>query len=155
MRRSPARSWSAIALLTTTAAVAFAESPTPPEPAAVALDHKLIAQANDGSEVLANLTYLSDVIGPRLTGSDNLKRANDWAAEKMKSYGLSNVHLEPWTIPNGWQRGTATARLIEPDNGRSLTVAALGWTPGTKGPVEGDVVIFRARTKEELVKYKG
>jgi carboxypeptidase Q len=155
MRRSPARSWSAIALLTTTAAVAFAESPTPPEPAAVALDHKLIAQANDGSEVLANLTYLSDVIGPRLTGSDNLKRANDWAAEKMKSYGLSNVHLEPWTIPNGWQRGTATARLIEPDNGRSLTVAALGWTPGTNGPVEAEIIPFTAKAKDELPQYRG
>ena len=79
------------------------------------------------------------MIGPRLTGSENLKRANEWAAEKMKSYGLSNVHLEPWTIPVGWQRGTATARLIEPDNGRTLTVASMGWTPGTKGPVEGDV----------------
>jgi carboxypeptidase Q len=73
----------------------------------------------------------------------------------MKSYGLSDVHLEPWTIPLGWQRGTATARLLEPDNGRSLTVASMGWTPGTNGPVEGDVIIFRARAKEDLVKYKG
>jgi hypothetical protein len=123
--------------------------------AAVALDKKLIAQAKDASEVMLNLTYLSDVIGPRLTGSDNLKRANEWAAEKMKSYGLSNVRLEPWTIPMGWQRGPVSARLIEPDNGRTLTVAAMGWTPGTKGPIEGDVVIFRARSKDDLAKYKG
>jgi hypothetical protein len=150
------------ALLLAAATVAVrgqAPPPTAPateaDPAAGALDKKLIAQAKDGSEVMTNLTYLSDVIGPRLTGSENLKRANEWAAEKMKSYGLSNVRLEPWTIPIGWQRGTATARLIEPDNGRTLTVAAMGWTPGTKGPIEGDVVIFRARTKEDLAKYKG
>jgi hypothetical protein len=122
---------------------------------AQAIDRKLIAAAKDQSEVMANLTYLSDVIGPRLTGSANLKRANEWAAEKMKSYGLSNVHLEPWTIPAGWERGTATARLLEPDNGRTLTVAAMGWTPGTNGKVEGDVVIFKAENKDDLAKYKG
>ena len=112
-------------------------------------------QAKNGWEVMLNLTYLSDVIGPRLTGSDNLKKANEWAAEKMRSYGLSNVRMEPWTIPIGWQRGTATAKLVEPDNGRTLTVAAMGWTPSTKGPIEGDVVILRAGTRDDLAKYKG
>jgi hypothetical protein len=161
------RPWLAAAVLAAAAVAAVrAQEPTPSapvaapapvaqDPEALALDMKLIAQAKDGSEVMANLTYLSDVIGPRLTGSENLKRANEWAAEKMRSYGLSNVHLEPWTIPVAWERGTTTARLLEPDNGRSLTVAAMGWTPGTKGPVEGDVVIFRARTRDDLAKYKG
>src|SRR5262245_11210428 len=122
----------------------------PEEAAARGVDQKLIALGNpgkDGSEVMANLTHLSDVIGPRLTGSENLKRANEWAAEKMKQYGLSNVHLEPWTIPVGWERGTATARLLEPDTGRTITLAAAGWSPGTKGKVEGDVMIVRAQNK--------
>src|SRR5437773_591582 len=83
------------------------------------------AAAKDGSELMKNLTYLSDEIGPRLTGSAALKRANDWTAEKMKSYGLVNVHLEAWTIPVGWERGPASARIIEPNNGRALTVAAV------------------------------
>lgn len=130
----------------------------PEEAAARAIDQKFIelgSPGKDGSEVMRNLTHLSDVIGPRLTGSDNLKRANEWAAEKMKQYGLSNVHLEPWPIPVGWERGTATARLIEPDNGRTITLAAAGWSPGTKGKVEGDVVIVRAQNKDDLAKYKG
>src|SRR4051812_16860865 len=59
---------------------------------AEALDRKVLAEATGHSEALANLTYLCDQIGPRLTGSKNLKRANEWAAEKMKAYGLSNVH---------------------------------------------------------------
>ncbi|HEX4590588.1 MAG TPA: M20/M25/M40 family metallo-hydrolase [Gemmataceae bacterium] len=160
-RFAPSRPWLAAAVLLTAAAVGLrAQAPpaapaTESDPAAAALDKKLIAQAKDGSEVMTNLTYLSDVIGPRLTGSENLKKANEWAAEKMKSYGLSNVRLEPWTIPVGWQRGPATAKLIEPDNGRTLTVAAMGWTPGTKGPVEGEVLVLRARNKDDLVKYKG
>src|SRR5262245_52375064 len=64
---------------------ALAQSPDDP---ALALDQKIQAQAKAGTDIMANLTYLSDTIGPRLTGSANLKRANEWAAEKMRSYGL-------------------------------------------------------------------
>src|SRR6187549_1526997 len=109
-----------------------AQDAAPADKAALDLDAKIIAEAQKTSEIMKNLGYLSDVIGPRLTGSANLKRANDWTAEVMKSYGLQNVHLEPWEIPVGWQRGTATVKVIDPDNGRSLTVAAAGWSPGTK-----------------------
>jgi carboxypeptidase Q len=121
----------------------------------VELDKKILAAAKDGSEIMTNLAYLSDVIGPRLTGSAALKRANDWTAARMTSYGLTNVHLEAWEMPLGWERGTANARIVEPDNGRSLAVAAMGWTPGTNGKVEGDVVTFTAKNKEELAAYKG
>ncbi len=122
---------------------------------ATVVDRKLIEEVKAHAEVMANLTHLSDVIGPRLTGSANLKRANEWAAEKMRAYGLSNVRLEPWTIPQGWERGTATARIVEPENGRSLTVAAAGWAPGTKGKVVGDVVVLKASNRDELNAYKG
>src|SRR5262249_12820646 len=122
---------------------------------ALALDQQIITDAKSGSEIMANLTYLSDIIGPRLTGSGALKRANEWTAEKMLSYGLSNVHLEAYTIPVGWERGTASARIIEPDNGRTLTVAAMGWTPGTNGKIEGDVVVMTAKNSKELATYKG
>jgi carboxypeptidase Q len=122
---------------------------------AVALDNKIIAEAKSNSEIMANLTYLSDVIGPRLTGSPALKQANEWTAAKMRSYGLSNVHLEGWTIPVGWERGKASLRIVEPNNGRSLTVAAMGWTPSTKGKVVGEVVVLKARNAAELAPYKG
>jgi len=123
--------------------------------AALELDGKIIADAQKTSEIMKNLGYLSDVIGPRLTGSANVKRANEWGAEVMKKYGLSNVHLEPWEIPVGWERGTATMKLIDPDNGRLLTVASAGWAPGTKGKLVSDVVVIDAKTKDDLAKYKG
>src|SRR5215213_3245973 len=125
------------------------------EKAALDLDAKLIDDAAKTSEIMKNLGHLSDVIGPRLTGSANLKRANEWGAEVMKKYGLSNVHLEPWEIPVGWERGTATMKLIDPDNGRLLTVASAGWAPGTKGKLVSDVVVIDAKTKDDLAKYKG
>ena len=122
---------------------------------AAALDRTIMYEAKNGSQVMETLTYLSDIIGPRLTGSPALKRANEWTAERMRSYGLSNVHLEPYTIVAGWERGTAYARIIEPDNGRTLTLAAAGWAPSTHGKVQGDVVIFTAGDKAALAKYKG
>src|SRR5262249_12718064 len=133
-----------------------AAKPASPEAAAaLELDHKVLAEAKKDSELMANLSYLSDVIGSRLTGSPALKRANDWTAEKMKSYGLTNVHLEAWSIPMGWERGTVTARIIEPNNGRTLVLAAAGWSPSTKGKVEGDVVILNARSTKDLAAFKG
>jgi hypothetical protein len=122
---------------------------------ALALDQKIITIAKQDSEIMANLTYLSDMIGSRLTGSAALKRANLWAAEKMKSYGLTGVELETWSIPVGWERGTATARIIVPDNGRSLLLAAAGWTPSTKGKIEANVVVMNAKNSKELAAYKG
>ena len=122
---------------------------------AVALDKRLIADIKANSHVSKNLQHLCDIIGPRLTGSPNLERANKWAAEKMKEYGLTNVQLEPWEIPVGWERGTATMKMIEPNPGKQITVASAAWTPGTKGKIVGEVVYMDARTKDDLAKYKG
>ena len=120
----------------------------------VAIDLKIMAEVKDHNQIMQNLEHLSDIIGCRLTGSPSLEKANHWAEEKMKECGLSNVHLEPYEIPIGWTRGTATLTLIEPVK-RELIVASAGWTPGTNGPVTGPVVIFEARTKKDLEKYKG
>jgi hypothetical protein len=125
------------------------------DPSAVALDRRILEDAKKSSQVMANLTYLSDVIGARLTGSPALKKANDWAAEKMKSYGLTNVRLEAWTIPEGWERGKAVARVVEPATGRKIAIAAAGWSPGTRGKVIGDVLYIKAQTVKELEAYKG
>lgn len=140
----------------------FVWAADPPAPAASsadadakALDQKIIGDAKAKSEIMANLTHLCDAIGPRLTGSAALKKANEWAAEKMKSYGLENVRLEPYEIPVGWERGTVSARIVEPEIGRDLIMASAGWVPGTKGTVVGDVVIFKATKKEDLAAYKG
>lgn len=147
-----------VALLLTLAALpaaADSAAPVPAVPDPLAFDQKVLAEARGGSEIMANLTYLSDVIGPRLTGSAANKRACEWAADKMKGYGLQDVHLEGWTIPVGWERGPASVRIVEPDNGRQLTVAAMGWTPGTGGKVGGEVMLFDAKDSASLARYKG
>jgi carboxypeptidase Q len=136
----------------------YAETPNPAGTAqidAVTLDKKIMVEVKTKPDIISNLAYLSDIIGPRLTGSAALKKANDWTAERMKAYGLENVHLEPYEIPIGWERGTVSAKIIEPEGGRPLLMASAGWSPGTKGKVEGDVVIFKATKREDLAQYKG
>jgi hypothetical protein len=166
MRRSLSESilfrWSAglALMLALAAAISYAQAPAKAttdsqEPGATPVDRKILAEAKKNPDTMNNLTYLSDVIGPRLTGSAAAEKANKWAAERMKAYGLENVHLEPWTIPQGWERGTVHARLIEPDNGRTLSMASYAWMGGTKGKIQGDVVILKAATVEELQKYAG
>jgi hypothetical protein len=119
------------------------------------LDQKLMAEVKANAEIMKNLQYLSDVIGPRLTGSKQLDRASQWTAEVMKKYGLENVRLEPWEIPYGWERGTASLKVVEPDTKVSCVVAAWGWTPGTKGKVTGPVIILKAANMADLNAYKG
>ena len=149
-------------------AVGFAQGPsTKPEVApmpktsgaksspAVELDQRIITEVQKNSQIMVNLEYLCDRIGPRITGSPNLEKANKWAAEKMKSYGLENVKLEPWEIPVAWERGPASMKLLEPSTGKNLIFASMAWTPGTKGKVTGNVVALDVRTKDDLEKYKG
>lgn len=147
---------SSVVLLCCLSAVPAIELAPPPRAAtASTLDRQVIEEIRHRNELLRNLRHLSDEIGSRLTGSANLEKANRWAADRMKDYGLVNVRLEPWEIPVGWERGTAKMRIVEPDTGRTLDIAARGWTPGTPGKITGPVVLFDVKTKEDLAKFKG
>jgi carboxypeptidase Q len=117
-------------------------------------DAQILSEIKDHSELIENLEHLSDAIGPRLTGSPQLKQANDWTAEMFKKYGLTNVHLEPYTIAHSWTRGTAHARIVSPTE-HPLTVASAGWAPSTPGTVRGRVVFVEAEKKEDFEKYRG
>jgi len=117
-------------------------------------DAQILTEIREHSELMDNLEYLSDRIGPRLTGSPLLKQANDWTVEMFKKYGLSNVHLEEYSIPHAWSRGSAKARIIAPTE-HPLTIASAAWSPNTKGTVRGPVVYFDAKTPEDFEKFHG
>jgi len=82
--------------------------------ATIAADGKIISEIEDHNEIMSNLEYLSDIIGQRLTGSENLKKANDWTKERFAAYGVDNPHLESWQIAHTWTRGTARGRIVSP-----------------------------------------
>src|SRR6267378_6259637 len=119
-----------------------------------AADAQILSEVRDHSEAIENSEYLGDAIGPRLTGSPQLKQANDWTAAKFREYGLRNVHLEAWTIAHSWMRGTAHARIVSPTE-HPLTIASAGWAPGTAGVVRGPVVYVDIKKDEDFEKYRG
>lgn len=124
-------------------------------PAVLEADRAIIAYEQRDSQLMANLEYLCDRIGPRLTGSDRLRKANEWASEKMKEYGLQNVHQEAYTIPEGWERGTVQAEIVKPVR-FPITAAAMAWTPATKGAVTGPVVMLDIKPDgSDLDRYAG
>lgn len=110
---------------------------------------RIVDEGTTRSHVARDLEYLTDVIGPRLTGSAAARRANDWTARKFREYGMDSTWLEPWTFGIGWERGPATVRLLEPQR-RELVGFSWAWTPGTNGPVAGDVVYLDARTERDF-----
>jgi carboxypeptidase Q len=132
-----------------------AQQGAPPQKSAFApADEKILAEVHDHNEIMSNLEYLSDMIGQRLTGSENLKKANDWTKQRFTDYGLANPHLESWTIAHVWTRGTATARILTPAE-HPLTIASYAWAANTDGPVRGPVVYVKADKMEDLEQYKG
>ena len=107
------------------------------------------------SKVMEIASGLTDFIGPRLTGSPNMKRANEWTRDKLTEFGLSNAHLEPWgPFGRGWSYDECSLRLIAPDIAQ-LWALPRAWTPSTNGPVRGVPVHVKLATKEDLEKNKG
>jgi hypothetical protein len=107
------------------------------------------------SQVMETLSYLSDVIGPRLTGSPNLKRANNWTRDKLAGWGLTNAHLEAWgPFGRGWSLKRFSAQIIEPQ-GIPLAGYPRAWSPGLEQPLVSDVVYLDAKTEGEFEKYAG
>ncbi|MBA3498178.1 MAG: M20/M25/M40 family metallo-hydrolase [Gemmatimonadales bacterium] len=103
---------------------------------------------------MANLRHLSDAIGPRLSGSAAMRRANDWTAERFRAYGLS-AKLEPYTFGVTWERGAASLRLVSPFT-RSITAQSWAWTAGTGGrALTGPVVLVDLSTSDSLAAHKG
>ncbi len=107
------------------------------------------------SKVMEYATGLMDSIGERLTGSPNMKRANEWTRDQLTAAGMSNAHLESWgPFGRGWANQYVNARMTTPDI-VPLIVYAKAWTPGTNGVVTGKCIRVTIEKKEDFDKYKG
>jgi carboxypeptidase Q len=97
-------------------------------------------EENAHSQIMRTLHFLSDVYGPRVTGSPQLKAAGEWAIKTMAAWGFENGHLEPWDFGHpGWVNERVTAHIVSPVKDQ-LTVEVLAWTPGTNGTVTARAV---------------
>src|ERR1043166_5750862 len=106
------------------------------------------------SQVMQTLSYLSGVIGPRLTASPGMKRANDWTRDQLTKWGLQNAHLESWgPFGRSWVLKSFSAEVIEPQT-IPLIAYPKAWSPGAEIPT-GEVVFLEAKNEEELARFKG
>lgn len=108
------------------------------------------------SQVMETLRQLTDVIGPRLTGSPQMKAANEWTRKQLEDWGLVNAHLEAWgPFGRGWSFDRSSVTMVAPQ-GASLIAVPKAWTPGTNGAVRGKVVkADRLESEADLEKWKG
>src|SRR5262245_9583375 len=101
---------------------------------------RIIATARESRQVMEHLDYLANRIGPRLTGSDGLQNACEWARDRFQSFGLES-RLEEWgEIPVGFNRGPWSGRVISPES-RELEFGTAAWSAGTRGVVRGRAVL--------------
>ncbi|MGH9967749.1 MAG: M20/M25/M40 family metallo-hydrolase [Pyrinomonadaceae bacterium] len=143
-----------------TSAQAGAQAPQSPGSQAPAKDpndpiERIKDEGMNRSQVMKTLSYLTDVIGPRLTNSPNMRRANEWTRDEMKKWGLENAHLEPWgPFGRGWSLKRFSAQVVEPQ-AIPLIAYPKAWSPATNGPITADVVYFNVKTEADMEKYKG
>ncbi|HKQ08064.1 MAG TPA: M20/M25/M40 family metallo-hydrolase [Blastocatellia bacterium] len=113
-------------------------------------------EAAEHSQIMRTMHFLTDLYGPRLTGSPNHKAAAEWAAKQMTAWGLANAHLEAWDFGHpGWLNEKLTAHLVSPVKD-PLVCEALAWTPSTSGTVMAQayqMILPDKPTPEELTAY--
>ncbi|MGB7845596.1 MAG: M20/M25/M40 family metallo-hydrolase [Candidatus Acidiferrum sp.] len=130
-----------------------------PQPEKETLDYaaygSIRAEALGHSRVMEYASALMDGIGPRLTGSPNVKKANDWTRDQFTAMGCSNAHLEDWgEFGMGWEQLNTWMRMTSPDKAVFIAQAA-PWSPSTKGPVSGAAVWVDIKEEKDFDKYKG
>ena len=130
-----------------------------PQPATETLDYAMYGsireEALGHSHVMEYASALMDGIGPRLTGSPNVKKANAWTRDQFTAMGCSNAHLEDWgEFGMGWEQLNTWIRMSSPDKAVFIAQAA-PWSPSTKGPVSGPAVWVDLKDEKDFEKYKG
>jgi hypothetical protein len=133
---------------------------------AAATPTRLLADASDGqiaavideglnrSEAMTMASQLMDGIGPRLTNSQNFRRAADWATQRMSALGLTQVHREPFDFGLGWNVENYRATMVTPRR-HELTSIPVAWSPPTDGVLRGPVIVAPMSKTEHLAAWKG
>ena len=106
------------------------------------------------SQVMETAGQSTDVLGPRLTGSPQYKKAAEWSRQQLERWGLANARLESWPFGRGWSLERCSAQVVSP---MAFPLVALpkAWTAGTNGPVRGKVLRVKAESEADVEALKG
>ncbi len=115
---------------------------------------KIRNEGFNDSKVMGTLFELTDVNGPRLTGSPGMKHAEKWAKEKLESWGL-NATIEPWGgFGKGWEINKSYVAMAAPYY-QQLIAVPKAWTPGTNGLIKADAILVKIDKADDMAKYAG
>ncbi|HEY0555553.1 MAG TPA: peptidase, partial [Thermoanaerobaculia bacterium] len=106
------------------------------------------------SQAMETLYHLTHIIGPRLTGSPQLKAANQWTRDRFAGWGVANPHLEAYPFGRGWSFSSCQVRLVSPYTA-VLTALPKAWIPGTNGPLRGQAMRVKIDSPKDLDAYRG
>ncbi len=116
---------------------------------------KIKNEGFNNSKIMETLFQMTDVNGPRLTGSTGMKNAEKWAKDKLAEWGLENAKIEPWGgFGKGWEINKSYVAMTAPYY-QALIATPRAWTPGTNGLVSAGVVLVRIDSVQDMAKYKG
>jgi carboxypeptidase Q len=133
----------------------FSYSQAPQDRADTKMVNRIWEEGVNRSQIMKNLSYLTDVIGPRVPGSPAMKKAYDWAVAKFKEYGMENVAVEPCgEFGLGWSNEYVSVHMTEPSY-FPIVAYPVPWTMGTKGKITGQPMLAIIKTKADLEKYRG
>ncbi|MGD0514909.1 MAG: M28 family peptidase [Terriglobales bacterium] len=129
------------------------------QPASESIDLNMYQQIRDEGfhhpHIMEYASALFDGIGPRLTGSPNMKRANEWTLAQLAAMGCSNVHLEDWgEFGMGWQQRNTWIRMVSPDTAIFIAQAT-PWSPATNGAITASAVAVNVKEEKDFDQYKG
>jgi len=142
--------WAVLALTLILIPASFSQ-----EKADVGMVNRIWEEGVNRSKIMETLSYLTDVIGPRIPGSPAMKKACEWAKGKFTEWGMANAAVEPCgEFGLGWANEYISVHLVEPTYA-SLLAYAKPWTLGTQGKIKGQPVLAVIRTKADLEKWKG
>ena len=141
----------AASLLAATSLVVIPTSTSANEPDKTA---QIIEEGLARSEAQILAHELLDQIGPRLTNSTNMRKAEDWAIDKMKALGLQNVRREGFDFGYGWDLISSDVHMVSP-RPLALTAIPVAWTPPTNGTIEAEIVVAPISKKEHFDAYRG
>jgi len=129
------------------------------QPASESIDLNMYQQIRDEGfhhpHIMEYASALFDGIGPRLTGSPNMKRANEWTLAQLTAMGCSNAHLEDWgEFGMGWQQRNTWIRMVSPDTAIFIAQAT-PWSPATNGAITASAVAVNVKEEKDFDQYKG
>ena len=129
------------------------------QPAVEKLDLDMYQRIRDEgfvhSHIMEYASGLTDAIGPRLTGSPNMQKANNWTRDQLTAMGCVNAHLEDWgEFGMGWQQLNTWVRMTAPDTAVFIAQAT-PWSPSTNGKISGQAVLVTIQDEKDLDQYKG